>query len=223
MKKVNPFLGADDLAKLLATAAGGETIVRKVLQSLSDKERKHILKMKPGGQQVIPLISKLVAEYGLSVQGASSDEMEQAATSATGLANVKTALVSLTKSVDDTRLNAESVAWGHALLFYSLLNHVAQKNPKLADAMKPIQQVFTRRSPEVLEQRAIARAARERDQAQKKADKAAAKEEARKAAQLKKLAAKGVTPPATPANTTPQDSGATQSSNTTNGTPPATK
>jgi hypothetical protein len=188
----NDSTGLDEASKLVDQI----TAIVGTVPALSAKDRKRSLKLRKGGETVIPTVAALSSQYGLSVASHPTTTMVSSAQKAQSLIPLYKKLVQATKQVADQMFTANSESWTAATVHYSMLKRLAKTNGDLETGLSNVEQFFARRSPEVVAERAAKRAAK------KAADAAAAAPTVPAAATITSAPAPVVAPAkATPATT----------------------
>jgi hypothetical protein len=183
-----PLTPSEEVALLVAaiTALAGPAL------ALTATDRKRSVRLRKGGEKVIPTILALANQFGVTVASHPTGPVAADIAKAQQLAPIQKQLVTAEKQVSDAIFSAESRAWEAATVLYSILKRLAKTNGDLATALAPVAQFFAKKSPAVVKAREEKRGGRKGTK--KKAAPGGASEPA-------------ATPePATPANGTPKAS-----------------
>jgi len=178
-KKTTPTLsevdpnGLDEATKLVGQIKG---IVGNV-PALSTKDRVRSIKLRKGGETVIPTVATLSTQFGLTVASHPTTTMVEKAKRAQSLIPLHKQLVTATKQVADQMFSANSESWAAATVHYSMLKRLAKTDGDLEAALAPVEQFFKKRSPAVIAEESAKKEARKAAKAAKAAAKAAAKTE----------------------------------------------
>src|SRR5208282_5850279 len=113
------------------------------LPPLTPMERKHMLKLRKGGEKFIPQIIALSQENGLEVASHPLDAMTQAVATAQSYAAVHQQVTVLLKTIEDNVLRAHSDAWQTATLMYSMLKPIAKRDANVAATLAPMKAFFS--------------------------------------------------------------------------------
>jgi hypothetical protein len=121
---------------------------------LTPLDKKHSIKPRKGGENVVRSIAELVKAHGLDSSALDSSEMLDDLDTATTLAPLVAQLEKITKRVGDAQYVATSNAWAKALQFYALLQRRAQADGQLSASLESITAFFSYRHESVLEKKA---------------------------------------------------------------------
>ena len=105
---------------------------------LTPKERKHLLKLRKGGEKFIPQIAALAKAHGLELSSHPIDAMTAAMQTAQDHAQVLSRTTVLLKMIEDNLLRAHAQAWDTATLTYSMLRPLAKRDGNVAKTLAPI-------------------------------------------------------------------------------------
>jgi hypothetical protein len=131
-----------DVAKLLAALADVKKQLGAFCVTLTKEQRKSAVKMRPGGEAVASLVGKLAADRGVSLAGASVDDMKADLALASRLRPLETAAGEVWQLVADTMLEAKSEAWWAATALYGSLVRTAPADAQLEAALQPAVDFF---------------------------------------------------------------------------------
>ena len=118
--------------------------------ALTAKDRRRALRLRKGGEKVIPTITALSEQYGISVPSYPTSAITANVTQATSLVALHKQLVTATAQVSDAMFQADSKSWEGATVHYSVLKRLAKTNGTLATALAPVSEFFARKSPAVV-------------------------------------------------------------------------
>ncbi len=116
-------------------------------------DKKHSVKPRKGGENIVRAIAELVKAHGLDSTALDSSEMLDDLDTATTLTPLVAQLEKLTKRVSDAQYTATSGSWAKALQFYALLQRRAQSDGQLAASLESITAFFAYRHESVLEKK----------------------------------------------------------------------
>jgi hypothetical protein len=152
-KKTNPKksdVSADKLEEAQSLLGQVTGIVGKS-PALTGKERIRSVKLRKGGETVIPTVAALSAQFGLTVASHPTDAMVASAKKAQSLIALHKQLVAATKNVSDQMFTANSESWAAATVHYSMLRRLARTDGDLATALAPVTKFFSSRSATVVQ------------------------------------------------------------------------
>jgi hypothetical protein len=112
--------------------------------SLTDEERRRVLRFPGGGDAVIALMSRLARKHGVSLPGVDVDAMDADLLLLTRIAPLLEALDALGARASDTAREAGAEAWWSATAIYTALSRTADADPELQAEIKPATQFFAR-------------------------------------------------------------------------------
>lgn len=98
---------------------------------LSIEARRHVLKLRPGGAQHVPVVLGLAERYGLVIPGVSSAEGKADMEVATKLRPLADRLKAMAQLVEDTILQAQGRAWQSTTTAYTMLARLVGRFPSL--------------------------------------------------------------------------------------------
>lgn len=175
-KKTNPTqteVSANGLDEAKSLVEQLQAIVGLV-PALSKKTRARSVKLRKGGETVIPTVAALSEKFGLNVASHPTTTMVEKAKKAHSLIPLQKQLITATKQVSDQMFSANSESWVAATVHYSMLKRLSRTNGDLEAALAPVEQFFKQRSASVVAAEKAAKAERKAAKAAKAAAKAAA-------------------------------------------------
>jgi hypothetical protein len=193
-----PTSFADRVTAAVAAIAQARSLLGLDGDVLSRTEISRAVKFKKGGEQFIPTLANLSAQYGVEVPSRPTADMTASMQRATELEPARAAISALSTIVDGAYFNSRSGTWATATSLYSMLKKGSKRDPKLAAALSPLQEYFASRHPTAV-------AAHPKNPVAKKATKAQAKLQqkiAKLQAQVEKL--QSASPPTTEPAAAPQ-------------------
>jgi hypothetical protein len=139
-------VGASEVKSLLAslTAIAGPPL------ALTGKQRQRAVRLRKGGEKVIPTITTLSDQYGLTVPSFPTSAIKANVAQASNLVAVHKQLVIATKQVADAIFKADSQSWEGATVHYSVLKRLAKTNGDIAAALAPVSEFFAKKTPAVV-------------------------------------------------------------------------
>jgi hypothetical protein len=111
--------------------------LEKYCVTLTPKERKGLLKMRPGGEAIAALVGRLATDHGVTLPGANTPAMNADLELARRLQRVETEVAKVRRLVRDTVLEAQSEAWWAATALYTALNRTRSSQPSLEADLQP--------------------------------------------------------------------------------------
>lgn len=136
------------------------------------EDRRGVARPRPGSDFVTVQVVDRAREQGLETQSLPIARLEDLRSHAKDLRPLVEATQTLSQIFTDLLSVAESGVWSGTLLYYGMLKHNAQSDANLREKMADINDFFTRRSPAVREEQALARAERKAARATQKAARA---------------------------------------------------
>ena len=119
--------------------------IQKFTVSLSAADRKRTLKMRTSGGWVVELVGDLAVRHEVALPRVPVGDMKDDLTLAQRLAPLARALAAVSQTVADTILQAQSECWWAATAYYSALTRLADTDPQLESALKPVIEFFAKR------------------------------------------------------------------------------
>ena len=119
--------------------------------ALTSKDRRRAVRLRKGGEKVIPTITALSEQFGISVPSHPTSAITANLKKASSLVAVHKQLVTATKQVADAIFKAQSVSWDGATVHYSVLKRLARSDGDLATALAPVSEFFAKKSPAVVQ------------------------------------------------------------------------
>ena len=117
---------------------------------LTATDRKRSVKLRKGGETVIPIVAALANQFGLKLPGHSVSTMQAQFNRAQDLIPLHKQMVIALKKVEDSIFLAQSESWSEATVHYSVLRRLAKKDGDLAKGLAPATQFFAARSPQTV-------------------------------------------------------------------------
>ena len=111
----------------------------------SDQERQRTTKMRAQGERIVEMVGDLATRNEVSLPRISVEDMKNDLTLAQRLAPLAQALESVSRTVEDTILQAQSECWWAATAFYTALSRLSDADAQLEGALKPAIEFFARR------------------------------------------------------------------------------
>ena len=123
-KSSTSTVNANGVKNLLAqvTAVAGPAL------ALTGKDRQRAVRLRKGGEKVIPTITALSEQFGLVVPSFPTSAITANVTQANSLVALHKQLVTATKQVSDAMFQADSKSWEGATVHYSVLKRLAKTN-----------------------------------------------------------------------------------------------
>jgi hypothetical protein len=139
-------MNANEVKNLLAsiTAVAGPPL------ALTVKERRRTVRLRKGGEKVIPTITALSEQYGINVPSHPTSDITASLEQAKNLVAIHKQLVTATKHVSDAIFQAESKGWQGATVHYSVLKRLARTDGDIAEALAPVSEFFAKKAPAVV-------------------------------------------------------------------------
>ena len=119
--------------------------IEKFTVTLSSEERQRTTKMRAQGERIVEMVGDLATRNEVSLPRISVEDMKNDLTLAQRLAPLAQALESVSQTVSDTILQAQSECWWAATAFYTALSRLSNADAQLEGALKPAIEFFARR------------------------------------------------------------------------------
>ena len=145
-KSSTSTVDANGVKNLLAsvTAVAGPPL------ALTGKDRQRAVRLRKGGEKVIPTITALSEQFGISLLSYPTSAITANVTQASRLVALHKQLVTATKQVSDAMFQADSKSWEGATVHYTALKRLAKTNGDLATALAPVSDFFAKKSSAVV-------------------------------------------------------------------------
>ena len=168
---------------------------------LSPAQVKARTKFRKGGEEQIPVLVQISAEYGVEVPSRPTSDMEANLAQAQALVPLVTVVARFLTLLESVSFEVRSEAWATATTLYQMLRKAAVRQPALKADLAPLEQFFAYRHPLVVEtapktQAQVAKETRRQENAAKKRKRL---QDAAAAAAATPPPAPNPTPPAAPA------------------------
>ena len=135
----------EELRGLVKDVQALATKIQKFTLTLSAEDRRRTTKMRARGERIVDLVGDLAVRSQLSLPRISVGNMKNALALNQRLAPLSQALASLSRTVSDTMLQAQSECWWAATAFYSALARLSDVDPELESSLKPAIEFFAHR------------------------------------------------------------------------------
>jgi hypothetical protein len=135
----------EQITEALELIQRASELLRPFCIALSVEERKRLLRMRIGGEQVVTDVAAMAERHSLSLPGASPGGMRNDLALAKLLAPVSNAADSFSQLLSDTILEAQSEAWWGTTANYTALARIAGGNPEIEAELKPVVEFFARK------------------------------------------------------------------------------
>jgi hypothetical protein len=125
------------------------TAIRQIHQDLEPftvrltrDQRRHTLKMRTGGEEIVRIVMNQAEKVGLTIAIASTDDVRRDLELLERLEPLQEALDEVRQRIADTILEARSEAWTATLTYYSALVRMARGDGNLERALEPVVAFF---------------------------------------------------------------------------------
>ncbi len=123
------------------------TAVAGPAPALTAKDRIRSLKLRKGGEKVIPTITALSEQFGIVVPLVPTSAITSSLDKSKQLVAAQKQLVMLEKHLSDAIFSAQSESWEGATLHYTVLKRLAKMNGSLQSALAPVTAFFAQKAP----------------------------------------------------------------------------
>jgi hypothetical protein len=141
-KIVKKVPSTQDIAKLVKEVQSIGERLAAYATDLTVEERQRALKFRHGGDNIVRLVGELASAQALALPGISVEGMGADLDLAQRLQPLAAALQVLSQTLADTVLQAQSDCWWAATAFYTTLLRLANADPKLQAALRPVVTFF---------------------------------------------------------------------------------
>jgi hypothetical protein len=118
--------------------------------ALTSKDRKRSLKLRKGGEKVIPTLLAISDRIGLSVPSHPTSAIRANLDKVKALSPVHESVVSAQKHLGDAIFEAQSASWEGATTHYVMLRRLAKTDGDVANALAPVTEYFAKKSTAVV-------------------------------------------------------------------------
>ena len=134
-----------EIQRLLKDVQNLAARIEKFTVTLSAEERQRTTKMRAQGERIVEMVGDLATRNEVSLPRISVEDMKNDLTLAQRLAPLAQALESVSQTVSDTILQAQSECWWAATAFYTALSRLSDADAQLEGSLKPAIEFFARR------------------------------------------------------------------------------
>jgi hypothetical protein len=113
--------------------------------TLTAAQRKSATRLRKGGDKVIPLMSRVATNVGVGGAAFDIDAMQRQVELANTLLPLLTSAKTLTDTLADTVLAANSKAWASATTLHGVLKRMSKDKPSMRRDMEVVSAVFARK------------------------------------------------------------------------------
>jgi len=144
MKPIEPIATATlqaighQLKQMMATFAG--------VERLTPGERKRRLKLRRGGQQIVPTIAAAATKYSITGTMATGESLMQAMQYAREIEEVLSSAIALLTALKNAQLTANADTWIKTITLYGMLRKNAEHDPAVAAELAVATEWFRVRS-----------------------------------------------------------------------------
>ncbi len=118
--------------------------------ALTSKDRRRSLKLRKGGEKVVPTLLALSDRIGLSVPAYPTSAIQAHLDKLKALSPVHEGVVSAEKQLADAIFESQSKVWEGAVVHYSVLKRLGQSDGDIANALAPVTEFFAHKAPNVV-------------------------------------------------------------------------
>ncbi len=142
-------VNADEVKSFLAsiTAVAGPPL------ALTAKDKVRAIRLRKGGEKVIPTITALSQQFGINLPSHPISVITANVEQAKNLTAIQKQLGTATKQVTDAIFKAQSTSWEGATVHYAVLKRLGKTDGDLAAALAPVSEYFAKKSPAVVKAR----------------------------------------------------------------------
>jgi hypothetical protein len=126
------------------------TTIAGPLPALTSKDRKRSLKLRKGGEKVVPTLLALSDRIGLNVPSHPTSAIQANLDKVKALSPVHESVVSAEKHLGDSIFQAQSKIWEGATVHYTVLRRLAKTDGDIANALAPVTEFFAQKAPAVV-------------------------------------------------------------------------
>jgi hypothetical protein len=118
--------------------------------ALTSKDRRRSVKLRKGGEKIVPTILALSDRIGLTVPSHPTAAIQANLDKVKTLSAVLEGVVSAQKHLADALFQAHSEIWGGATVHYTMLKRLAKGDGDVANALAPATEFFAHKAPGVV-------------------------------------------------------------------------
>ncbi len=126
------------------------TAIAGPVLALTSKDRRRSLKLRKGGEKVVPTLLALSDRIGLSVPAYPTSAIQAHLDKLKALSRVHEAVVSAEKQLADAIFQSQSQLWEGAVVHYSVLKRLGQSDGDIANALAPVTEFFAHKAANVV-------------------------------------------------------------------------
>jgi hypothetical protein len=156
MKRDNPT--ENDTTKIEETIALLAQAVERMgaVPRLSPEARARGIKMRRGGDAVVPTIAAIATKYGIAAPNMSGDTLHAGLAELHAHAMLMSAAIEIHALITDSRMGVGRSLWSATTTLYTMLRRAARSNPAMAAELEPVEAWFRYRKSAGAEARAEA-------------------------------------------------------------------
>ncbi len=118
--------------------------------ALTSKDRRRSLKLRKGGEKVVPTLLALSDRIGLNIPSHPTSAIQANLDKVKTLSPVHESVVSAEKHLGDAIFQAQSKIWEGATVHYSVLKRLGKSDGDIANALAPVTEFFAQKAPAVV-------------------------------------------------------------------------
>ncbi len=126
------------------------TTIAGPVPALTSKDRKRSLKLRKGGEKVVPTLLALSDRIGLNIPSHPTSAIQANLDKVKTLSPVHESVVSAEKHLGDAIFQAQSKIWEGATVHYSVLKRLGKSDGDIANALAPVTEFFAQKAPAVV-------------------------------------------------------------------------
>jgi hypothetical protein len=118
--------------------------------SLTSKDRKRSVRLRKGGEKVVPTLLALSDRIGLSVPSYPTAAIQANLDKVKALSPVHEGVTSAQKHLSDAIFQAQSEIWEGATVHYTMLKRLAKTDGDVANTLAPVAEFFAHKAPAIV-------------------------------------------------------------------------
>ena len=130
------------LDKVTALVSSGQ-------EPLTAAERSSSLKLRRGGEGIIPTLASIVTRFGVSLESHPVDAMTERTLHVQTLMPLLQRAQELVKLLEDEIMRSQAASWETATVLYSTMRRLSRANGSVAAALAPVEAFFAKRHKSV--------------------------------------------------------------------------
>ena len=125
------------------------SLVSSGQEPLTAAERSSSLKLRRGGEGIIPTLASIVTRFGVKLESHPVDAMTEKTRHVQTLMPLLQRAQELVKLLEDEIMRSQAASWETATVLYSTMRRISRANGSVAAALAPVEAFFAKRHKSV--------------------------------------------------------------------------